>query len=113
MAAYARAAGRGDGSAGDLDDWRCPAFDRPWQPDQRGRGGSARPGEAMSVDPRVWGVDLAVSLANLDLQRSPQAGLATVSAEENVARTILRLLDTPLGDLPAHPTWGNGAWDIL
>lgn len=67
----------------------------------------------MSVDPRVWGTDAQVSLANLDLVRSPQAGLATVSGPDNVQGAVLRRLDTPLGDLPAHPDYGCRIWDLL
>lgn len=64
-------------------------------------------------DPRVWGQDFAISLANLDLERSPQNGLALVSGADNVRGAVLRRLDTPFGDLPAHPDYGNGAWDLL
>lgn len=67
----------------------------------------------MAVDPRVWGLDFAVSLTNLDFVRSQQAGLATVDGADNVQGAVLRRLDTPLGDLPAHPDYGNGAWDML
>jgi phage baseplate assembly protein W len=67
----------------------------------------------MSVDPRVWGTDLQVSLANLDLVRSPQAGLATVSGSDNVQGAVLRRLDTPFGNLPAHPEYGCGVWELL
>jgi len=65
------------------------------------------------IDPRVWGVDFQVSLGELDLVRSPQAGLATVAAAENVQGAVLRRLDTPLGDLPAHPDYGSAVWDML
>jgi phage baseplate assembly protein W len=67
----------------------------------------------MSTDPRVYGEDFQVSLRNLDLVRSPQAGLATVSGPDNVQGAVLRRLDTPLGNLPAHPEYGNPAWDLL
>jgi hypothetical protein len=67
----------------------------------------------MSIDPRVFGTDLQVSLANLDLVRSPQAGLATVSGPDNVQGAVLRRLATPLGNLPAHPDYGCRAWDLL
>lgn len=69
----------------------------------------------MAIDPRAlaWGTDFQVSLADLDLVRSPQAGLAVVSAADNVQGAVLRRLDTPLGDLPAHPDYGSGVWDIL
>jgi uncharacterized protein len=65
------------------------------------------------ADPRVYGTDLQVSLANLDLARSPQAGLATVSGADNVQGAVLRRLDTPLGNLPAHPDYGCRVWDLL
>lgn len=61
----------------------------------------------------MWGRDFAVSLAELDFVRSPQAGLAEVAAADNVQGAVLRRLDTPLGDLPAHPEYGNGLWDLL
>jgi phage baseplate assembly protein W len=67
----------------------------------------------MSVDVRVWGTDLQVSLANLDLVRSPQAGLATISGADNVQGAVLRRLDTPFGNLPAHPEYGCGVWELL
>lgn len=67
----------------------------------------------MLVDPRVQGVDFQVDLTALDFVMSPQAGLATVAGSDNVAGAILRRLDTPLGDLIAHKSFGNAAWDRL
>lgn len=67
----------------------------------------------MAVDPRVWGRDCQVSLSNLDFVRSPQAGLAEIEGAANVQGAVLRRLDTPLGDLPAHPEYGCRAWDLL
>jgi phage baseplate assembly protein W len=64
-------------------------------------------------NPAVWGVDFQVSLSDLDLVRSPQAGLSTIAGADNVRGAVLRRLDTPLGDLPAHPEYGCAAWDLL
>jgi phage baseplate assembly protein W len=67
----------------------------------------------MSTDPRVYGEDFQVSLRELDLVRSPQAGLATISGADNVQGAVLRRLDTPFGNLPAHPEYGCGVWELL
>lgn len=61
----------------------------------------------------LYGNDFQTGLARLDLVRSQQAGLAEVDGADNVAGAVLRRLDTPFGDLPAHPTYGNGAWDLI
>lgn len=67
----------------------------------------------MVVDPRVWGNDVAISLARRDFVRSQQAGLAEIDGADNVQGAVLRRLDTPFGDLPAHPDYGCAVWDML
>lgn len=67
----------------------------------------------MSTDPRVYGRDLAISIARNDFIKSPQGGLATVTDAELVAQALRLCLYTQQGDLILHPEWGNSAYDLI
>jgi phage baseplate assembly protein W len=67
----------------------------------------------MSIDPRVLGRDLQVDLLSGDLVRSPQGGLSAFDGILNLEGALLRRLYTPLGGLPAHPSYGCAVWDLL
>lgn len=69
------------------------------------------------ADPRIYGTDLDVVFFKDDyggdLEVSPQRGLATVSAADNVKQALLIRLHTAVGELPLHPEFGNPALELL
>ena len=56
---------------------------------------------------------LGVDLAGLDLQITYQGDLAVVDGLANVRAAVLRRLNTPIGGLFSHPTYGNPVHDLL
>lgn len=56
---------------------------------------------------------LGVDIAGPDLAATYQGDLALANGANNVKGAIIRRLDTPLGGLFSHPSYGNPVWDLL
>ncbi len=70
----------------------------------------------MSLPNEQLGRDLRLSggwnAGETDIQVK-HGDLATVDDLDNVRQALFLRLNTPLGDLWAHPNYGNAAWDII
>lgn len=67
----------------------------------------------MGVDIKLQNQTSWFGSFDTDLETTGRGDLCLIEGSDNLRQALIRRLNTPLGELWAHPDYGNGALDIL